>query len=105
MEQKLIAMTLKTFSKLIIITLIINIHRLPIHKAAKYGIYDFVELLAEYGADINAVDKKKKMPLNYVENRVEEPEFEKICTFLRSNGAENDWMKDIKKDDEFNDLE
>ena len=70
--------------------------RLPIHKAAKYGIYEFVKVLFEYGADINAVDRKRKMPLNYVEKRLEEENCLKIYELLKNNGAENDWMKDIK---------
>ena len=74
---------------------------MPIHKAAKYGIYDFVKMLIEYGADVNAVDRKRKMPLNYVENRLEEENFLKIYELLKDNGADNDWKKDIKKDEDY----
>ena len=35
------------------------------------------------------------MPLNYVENLVEQEQFEKIFNFLKSNGGESDWIKDI----------
>ncbi len=37
-------------------------------KACKHGNFEFVKLLVENGAEINLVDGKKQMPLNYAEN-------------------------------------
>ena len=46
--------------------------------------------LVHHGAQVNAVDKFDKLPLNYVENRTE-PEAVSIGEFLRENGARSTW--------------
>jgi len=38
-------------------------------KACKHGNFEFVRILIENGAEINLVDGKRMMPLNYVENK------------------------------------
>ena len=53
---------------------------------------------------MNAVDKKKKIPLNYVEsilaNKPGSSNHKKIKEFLISKGAENDWRGAYKEDED-----
>lgn len=42
-------------------------YRTSLIKACKHGNYEFVKMLVENGAEINIVDGKKMMPLNYTE--------------------------------------
>ena len=42
-------------------------YRTPLLVACKSGNFEFVKVLVEAGADVNTVDGKKKMPLNYTE--------------------------------------
>jgi hypothetical protein len=53
---------------------------------------------------VNAIDKKKKMPLNYVEsilaNKPGSSNHKKIKEFLISKGAENDWRGAYKEDED-----
>ena len=54
-----------------------------------------VQGLVARGADVNAVDKNGKMPLNYIEdedNRVAE----EIKQFLKDKGAESDWRTPLR---------
>lgn len=64
--------------------------RTPLHIACKYLLEDYVATLVFHGAQVNAVDKFDKLPLNYVENRTE-PEAISIAEFLRENGAKSTW--------------
>jgi len=47
--------------------------------ACKSGNFEFVESLVKAGADVNVVDGKKKMPLNYTEQNLK---FKRITEFL-----------------------
>jgi hypothetical protein len=58
----------------------------------------FVEILTKGQADINAVDFKKKMPLNYVEEKIKQfPDnkaYTQIQEFLKKSGGSTDWRYD-----------
>ena len=56
--------------------------------ACKSGNFEFVKVLIEAGADVNMVDIKKKMPLNYTEK---EKKYQNITDYLIKKGAKNDW--------------
>ncbi len=43
-----------------------NNFRTAMHLSCKFGIYDYVKILYEHKADINCVDKKGNMPMNYI---------------------------------------
>ena len=74
--------------------------RTPLHLACRHGNFPFVKILVENGADINAVDLKKLMPLNYIDLRIKEnpvkAAFKDIQGFLENIGASRDWKKDSK---------
>ena len=52
-------------------------------------------MLVENGADINAVDKNKKVPLNYVDEKIKEnpdvARYKEVKEYLESKGAKRDW--------------
>lgn len=74
--------------------------RTALHLAAKYGILEFVKLLVEAGADINAVDKKKKTPLKYAEEKVSKGvHFQEIVKYLKSKGGVVEWNAYMKEND------
>jgi hypothetical protein len=54
-----------------------------------------VKILAENNADLNAIDKNKKLPLNYVDDKIKakpnEKIFQEIKEYLISKGAQSDW--------------
>jgi len=70
-------------------------NRTPIIYACKHGNYPFVKMLVENGADVNITDKSKKMPLNYVNDKLKESpdreDFKQIKEFLIKNGAKDKW--------------
>jgi len=41
-------------------------YKSPLHQAIKYGIFEFVKILIHNGADVNCVDKKKRVPANMI---------------------------------------
>ena len=43
----------------------INFHNTALHHAAQVGSADLIELLVEFGGDINASDNMNKRPLDY----------------------------------------
>lgn len=69
--------------------------RTPIFYACKHGNLAFVKILAENKADLNVVDINKKLPLNYVEDKIKahpnEKVYEEIKEYLVSKGAQSDW--------------
>lgn len=69
------------------------------HIAARQGNVQFVRVLAAFGADIDAVDKKKKTPLCYtLEKLSKKPKCSKLAEtkeFLESKGAQAEY-KGIK---------
>ncbi len=69
------------------------------HIAARQGNVQFVRVLAAYGADFDAVDKKKKTPLRYtIEKLGKKPKSAKLIEtkeFLESKGAQPEY-KGIK---------
>lgn len=69
--------------------------RTPIFYACKHGNLAFVKMLVENGADINAVDKNKKVPLNYVDEKIKEnpdvARYKEVKEYLESKGAKRDW--------------
>jgi hypothetical protein len=70
-------------------------YRTALHLACMQEDLDLVRELIARGADVNAIDKTGKMPLNYVEtetNRVAQ----EICTVLREAGAESDWRTPLR---------
>jgi ankyrin repeat protein len=74
--------------------------RTALHLAAKYGILEFVKLLVEAGADINAVDKKKKTPLKYAEEKISKGvHFQEIIKYLKSKGGVVEWNAYMKEND------
>jgi len=57
-----------------------------------------VKILTEAGADINSVDKKGKMPLNYAEKHKSEPRYAEICEYLLKKGAKRTWRTEETKE-------
>lgn len=62
--------------------------RTSLIKACKHGNLAFVKCLVENGADVNYVDIKSMVPLNYVEKN---PQYSEITEYLKSKGAKNNW--------------
>ncbi|CAD8059759.1 unnamed protein product [Paramecium sonneborni] len=63
--------------------------RTPLHLACKYGIKDFIKILIENGADINAIDKKKFTPLMYLQKKMQKEEgLDVIEKYMYQKGAE-----------------
>ena len=54
--------------------------RTPLVVACKSGNFEFVKALVKAGADLNVVDGKKKMPLNYTEKN---ESFKDITNFIK----------------------
>lgn len=70
-------------------------YKTALHIAVCQEDFDLVQGLVARGADVNAVDKNGKMPLNYIEdedNRVAE----EIKQFLKDKGAESDWRTPLR---------
>lgn len=70
-------------------------NRTPVFYACKHGNLAFVKMLVESGADINAVDKNKKTPLNYVDEKIkanpDAARYKELKEYLVSIGAKADW--------------
>jgi hypothetical protein len=70
----------------------------PIFYACRHGNLKFVEILTKSDADINAVDFKKRVPLNYVDEKIKKfPDnkaYTQIQDFLKKAGGTTDWKYD-----------
>ncbi|KAI5789391.1 ankyrin repeat-containing domain protein [Pyronema domesticum] len=65
-----------------------------LHRAVKWGHKPMVEVLLEFGADVDALDKYRMSPLRYACNRWRDRHFEEIIALLLENGADTeggDW--------------
>lgn len=67
--------------------------RMPLHYAAKTGNLAFVKALVEAGAEIDAVDGKDKMPINYALDKKGSKLHDDIVEFLLLKGSPKDWRE------------
>eukprot|EP01017_Pseudomicrothorax_dubius_P029292 TRINITY_DN3547_c0_g1_i2.p1 TRINITY_DN3547_c0_g1~~TRINITY_DN3547_c0_g1_i2.p1 ORF type:complete len:216 (-),score=47.52 TRINITY_DN3547_c0_g1_i2:113-709(-) len=71
--------------------------RTPLHYAAKSGNLVFVTELVESGAQIDPVDTKDKLPINYAEEKKGQPNYLAIFNYLRGKGSPLNWRETLKK--------
>ena len=51
-------------------------------------------MLIENGVDLEPVDKKGKLPINYAQKKLNDPNFKRIYDYLISKGAKLTWKTD-----------
>jgi len=71
-------------------------YQTPLHRACLFKNYGVMKLLVEFKADVNAIDKSGKMPLNYLEGTESDDRI--LVEFLQSKGAKESWKNELPKD-------
>lgn len=65
----------------------------PLHLASEYGLPQVVNLLIKWRANVNAFDKKKKLPINYAQEHQEDGErYGEVIKILKENGSLEKWI-------------